>query len=212
MSTTEQHTPTAILVRVSTTRQETDRQITALRSEAEKRGWTVTEVIEEQISGRAENRQSIERITHLVETRQIKKLMIHEISRLSRRPEVIVNLVEAMTKAGVSLYWHNMNLETLNPNGTRNQTTGLVLAIFGELARTEAETIAERVKSGMEEARRKGKHLGRPHGTTTSTAELLAKHEDVVRLFKAGKSYRDIAARTGKSLSTVQRVVGLVRL
>ena len=39
--------PCAILVRVSTKRQETERQVHELRAVAEARGWSVVEVVEE---------------------------------------------------------------------------------------------------------------------------------------------------------------------
>ena len=41
--------------------------------------------------------------------------------------------------------------------------------------------------------------------------QLLAKHADVVRLLRAGKSLRDVAARTGKGTSTVKRIKAILR-
>ena len=58
--------PVAILVRVSTGRQETDRQIYELREVAESSGWEVVEVIEETISGAAAD-QLRQGITQLME-------------------------------------------------------------------------------------------------------------------------------------------------
>jgi DNA invertase Pin-like site-specific DNA recombinase len=59
---------------------------------------------------------------------------------------------------------------------------------------------------GLAEARRRGKTLGRPVGTTIAPADLLAKHADVVRLLRAGQSIRHAAAISGKSKGTVENV------
>jgi DNA invertase Pin-like site-specific DNA recombinase len=60
--------------------------------------------------------------------------------------------------------------------------------------------------SGLEEARRNGRKLGRPDGGKLDAADLLAKHKDIVRLLKDGQSVRNTAKITSKGGSTVQRV------
>lgn len=74
------------------------------------------------------------------------------------------------------------------------------------LACAERETLVERIRSGIDEARRKGKHLGRPKGSTVSEADFLAKHRDVVRLLKDRQSVRNTAKISGNAASTVSRI------
>src|ERR1700739_1080531 len=78
--------PVAILVRVSTIKQETARQVSELKAYAETKGYDVVEVCEETISGTAENgqRHGLRRVEELARTGKIKKVLVHEISRLSR--------------------------------------------------------------------------------------------------------------------------------
>ena len=97
-------------------------------------------------------------------------------------------------------------LETLLPNGKRNPAAGIMFALLAEMARAERETLSERIKSGLQEARRKGRKLGRPAGSKDSTKEFLAKHPDIIRRLKEGQSVRNTAKITGKGGSTVQRV------
>lgn len=201
-------TPVAILVRVSTNEQDTSRQINELESVAKRAGWQVVEVIREQgVSGSSKVRPGLSRALALAESRHVKKLMVHEVSRLSRHPAVLHDAVERLTEAGVSLYWHAQASETLLPSGKRNPATGLMLAILAEMARAEKETLVERIKSGLTEARRKGRKLGRPAGTQLNVKDLLEKHSDVVWHLKKSKPLRDVAKITGKGLSTVKRVV-----
>lgn len=201
-------TPAAILVRVSTNKQETQRQKHELQAVAESKGWEVVEVCEETVSGSAdrEERPGLARIEELARAGKIKKVLVHEISRVARRPSVAHTFVETLEQCGVSLYWHAHSIETLLASGKRNPAAAIMLALLAEMARAEKETLVERIKSGLDEARRKGVRLGRPEGTGLETTELVAKHPDIVRQLKAGQSVRNAAKITGKGASTVQRV------
>ena len=81
-----------------------------------------------------------------------------------------------------------------------------MFALLSEMARNELETLKARIHSGLDEARRSGKTLARPKGTTLAPSALLTKHKDVVKRLNAGHSVRDTVKLTGKSQSTVQRV------
>jgi DNA invertase Pin-like site-specific DNA recombinase len=201
--------PVAILVRVSTAKQETARQVSELRSLADAKGWEVVAVCEEAgVSGRAEEseRHGLRETEELARAGKIKKVLVHEVSRLARRNSTVHKFVETLEELGVSLYWHAQGVETLLPSGKRNPAAGIMLALLAEMARAEVETLKERINSGLAEARRKGVKLGRPEGSGLEVAALLAKHKDVVKALKAGQSVRNAAKITGKGNSTVQRV------
>src|SRR4026208_1141082 len=166
--------PVAILVRVSTAKQETARQISELRQYAEGKGYEVLEVSEETVSGSVEDheRHGLRRAEQLALEGKIKKVLVHEVSRIARRNSVAHRFVETLEEGGVSLYWHAQSIETLLPSGKRNPAAGIMLALLAEMARNEAETLRERVMSGLVEAGRKGVRLGRPPGTGISDAAL----------------------------------------
>ena len=205
--------PVAILVRVSTDKQETNRQVFELRFHAEAKGYEVVEVAEETVSGRADDaeRYGLRRIEELAQAGKIKKVLVHEISRLARKNSVAHKFVETLEEHGVSLYWHAQGIETLLPNGKRNPATSFMLALLAEVARGEVETLRERIVSGLAAAKRKGVRLGRPTGTMLGRDELLRKHKDIVRLLREGQSVRHAAKICGKGVSTIQRVKALLR-
>src|SRR6187402_3864 len=194
--------PVALLVRVSTDRQETSRQVNELMAVAEGKGWQIVEVCEETVTGGADakDRPGLRRVEELAATRQIKKVLVHEISRLTRRPSVAHSFVEALEGHGVSLYWHAQGIETLLPSGKRNPAAAIMLALMAEMARAETDTLRERINSGLAEARRKGVKLGRPVGTCTEAPDFLAKHRDLVKLLRTGQSIRNAAKITGKGV------------
>lgn len=204
--------PVVILVRVSTLKQETDRQISELKTFADSKGYVVVEIAKETISGRAadDDRQGLRRVEELARTGKIKKVLVHEISRIARKNSVAHKFVETLEDFGVSLYWQAQGIETLLPNGKRNPAAGIMLALLSEMARNEVEVLRERIMSGLAEARRKGVHLGRPFGTRVKPADFLAKHRDIVRQLRAGQSVRNTAKIVGKGVSTVQRVKAVV--
>lgn len=200
--------PVAILVRVSTDRQAHARQVADLKAVATAKGWEVVEVIEETITGSASAnvRPGLARIEELVAAGRIKKVLVHEVSRLSRRPAVVHAFVEQLEAAGVSLYWHAQGIETLMASGKRNPAAAIMLALLAEMARAETDTLRERINSGLAEARRKGVVLGRPVGSGKDKATLLRDHKDILKLLRAGHTIRNVAKLAGKGVSTVQRV------
>lgn len=205
-------TPVAIIIRVSTKKQETDRQLHELTSYANGRGYSIVEVCRETISGAAsaDDRLALQRIEELAADGKIKKVLVHEISRIARTNSVAHTFVENLDTHGVSLYWHAQGIETLLPNGKRNPAAGIMLALLAEMARSERETLRARIASGLAEARRKGKTLGRPTGTKLKRAVFLKKHADIVRLLRSGQSVRNAAKIAEKGGSTVQRVKALL--
>ena len=198
----------AILVRVSTSKQEVNRQISELCSHAKSRGYEIVEVCEEQMSGAADEsaRHGLRRVEELARAGTIQKVLVHEVSRLARRNSVAHAFVETLEELGVSLYWHQQSIETLLPNGKRNPAAAIMFALLAEMARAERETLTDRIRSGLAEAKRKGKKLGRPKGSCLSETAFLKKHGDVRRRLREGHSIRNIAKITGKGISTVQRV------
>ena len=200
--------PVAILVRVSTLKQENDRQISELQAYADSKGYEVVEICQEQVSGNADesDRHGLHRAEELARAGALKKVMVHEVSRLARRNSIAHGFIETLEELNVSLYWHQQGIETLLPNGKRNPAAGIMFALLAEMARAERETLSERVRSGLAEARRKGRKLGRPAGSGYDNKTFLAKHSDILRRLREGHSVRNTAKITGKGGSTVQRV------
>ncbi len=115
-------------------------------------------------------------------------------------------LMEAITEAGVSVYAHNLGLETLMANGKRNSVASTVIAVMIEIDAMETERLSERILSGLEQARRNGKRLGRPPGSKMNTEQLLLEYSGVAKDLKKGLSIRQIASIRAVSPDTVQRV------
>lgn len=201
-------TPVALLVRVSTLKQETDRQVSELSAYAAENSYEIIDICEEKVSGKAsqKDREGLKRVVELAREGRIKKVLVHEVSRIARRNSIAHSFLESLEAHKVSLYWHSQRIETLLEDGSRNPAASIMFSMLAELGRAEVESLSLRVKSGLAEARRKGRTLGRPKGSGISDTELLDKHTDVIKLLNKGISIRNIAAIVQKIPTTVQKV------
>lgn len=211
MKTTE--IPVAVLMRVSTDKQNTDRQHTQLMERCQREGWQVVKSFRlDGVSGRKvayADRSDLTEVRRLAEAGEIKKLLVWDISRIGRRRLETLALREFLTKHGVSIYIHSLGLETLTPSGKPNAGASIAFAVFEELAQAEAEQISERVRSGLAEAARQGRHGGRPPGCE-SAAEFLRKHSRAVDLLKQGLSLREVERAAQMARHTVIKIKRLL--
>ena len=75
-----------------------------------------------------------------------------------------------------------------------------------QLARMERKFLVQRVKSGLNHAKSKGKILGRPHGSTIDQQDFLKKYKSLSADLKNGLSVRKAAKIHEASLNTVLKV------
>jgi DNA invertase Pin-like site-specific DNA recombinase len=198
-----------LFVRVSGKGQSYDRQVSELTEYAAAQGWEVGAIIEEKASGSKvplHKRQGIKDLFSLVEAKLVHKVLISEVTRLGRRTHDLLDVIELMHEHKVSLVVYNYKLETLDKRGKVNSTAQFLITLLADIGRMEAETLSERTKSGLEEARRKGKKLGRPQGRSKTIREYLEQYPGVVKDLKAGLSIRQIVATRKVADKTVQRV------
>ncbi|QHL87433.1 recombinase family protein [Nibribacter ruber] len=202
-------TPVALYVRVSSKRQDYQRQISELELLATKHQFQVVQIFQEVGSAtkrKKEERPELLQLIKLAETGAIQKVLVSEISRLGRKTSEILNLIDRFTELKVSVFVKSLNLETLLDDGRKNPAANLVFVILAELASSETEQLGERIRSGLEEARRKNKVIGRPKGSVKTDKKLLEENPKAVRLLKSGKSIREVAKLCEVSNQTVQKI------
>ena len=142
-----------ILARVSTDKQEYQRQINELTDHCNRVGWGVEAVFSNKVSGAKsiEERKEIMEMIEYVKANQIDKVICLEISRLGRNTLEALKVIETLNEHKVSLYVKNYNLETLTPDGKVNPVASLICTILLEIASMERLTIKERMASGRDQ-------------------------------------------------------------
>ena len=160
-----------------------------LRRYAEARGWTVSEYVDEGVSGAKESRPALDRLLKDARRRRLDALVVWRLDRLGRNLRHLILTLDELTALGVSFVSLGEGIDTSTPAGR------LQLHILGAIAEFERARIAERVKAGVERARRQGRRLGRPERQVP---------ESVVAPVR-GLSVREAAKRLGVSTATAHR-------
>ncbi len=146
----------AIYARVSILDQTPENQLHDLRRYIEARGWTATEYIDHGVSGAKERRPALDRLVKDAKRRRLDVVVCWRLDRLGRNLKHLILFLDELHALGVSFVSLNEGIDATTPAGR------LQLNILGSIAQFERERIAERVKAGLERARKHGKRLGRP--------------------------------------------------
>lgn len=201
-----------ILARVSTDKQEYERQLVELRDYCGKMGWEVVREFSNKVSGAVsiEDREEIMSLVEYVRANEVKRVVCLEISRLGRNTLEALKVIQILNDNKVSLYVKNYNLETLTSDGKVNPVTSLICTILLEVASMERLTIKERMASGRDQyiakCRRDGIKMGRPSEYRKSIDEYKAQYQKEISLLRKGISLRNIYLLTGTSVNTLRRL------
>lgn len=200
-----------ILARVSTDKQEYQRQLSELTDYCNRVGWEVEETFCNKVSGAKpiEERTEIQELIAYVRTHQISRVVCLEISRLGRNTLEALKVIQCLNENGVSLYVKNYNLETLT-DGKVNPAASLICTILLEIASMERLTIKERMTSGRNQyiakCRQQGIKMGRPASYRKSDEAYKQQYSKEISLLKKGISLRNITAITGTSVNTLRKL------
>lgn len=201
-----------ILARVSTDKQEYNRQVVELTDYCSKMGWDVAKVFTNKVSGakKNEDRSEIMEMLAYVEENKIDKVCVLEISRLGRNTLEALKVIELLNEKKICLFIKNYNLETLDAKGNVNPITSLICTILLEISSMERHTIIERMASGRDQyiakCRATGKKMGRPSTYRKSDDTMREQYKKEITLLKQGMSLRNINAITGTSVMTIRKL------
>ena len=212
IKTNKDMTRVALLVRVSTDKQDYHRQIQELQEFCTKMSWEVIKVFAASVSGakKNEDRPEIMEMLSYIEQHHIDKVCVLEISRLGRNTLEALKIIELLNEHKVCLYIKNYNLETLDNEGRINPITSLITTILLEIGQMERNTIKERMNSGRDQyiarCRKEGIKMGRPATYRKSDETMREQYKKEISLLKQKMSLRNICAITGTSVATIRKL------
>ncbi|MDD3507929.1 MAG: recombinase family protein [Parabacteroides sp.] len=191
-----------------TDRQNTDRQISDLKTYAERNELNVISVYSEHISGakRNEERTVLMECLDYCVTNKIDTLLLSELSRLGRSTLQVLKSLDILHSNGVNVYIQNLNLNTLLDNKEVNPLASIVITVLAEMASIERSNIVYRLQSGRANYISNGGSVGRKKGSVKSLEQKKEEYKDVISHLKKGISVRNVAKLTNKGVATVQRI------
>ena len=192
--------------RVSTTDkdQNPETQLVALREFVEAQGWAlVGEYVDRAPAMDLRGRTAWRTLLDLAAKRRVDVIIVWKLDRAFRSVAHMATTVEQLRRWNVGL--RSYSEPWLDTSGA-SPVGDLMLNILASFAQFERALIAERVRAGMARARREGRHIGRPGGTTTP--EFRARWTELrPRVLDGRMSRREAAQALGVSRSTVLRLL-----
>lgn len=146
------------------------------------------------VSGAVTKRQGLEEL--LASLQQGDTLCVWKLDRLGRSTIHLLQMLDDLRKRGVDFQAITQGIDTTNAVGRMLYGQ---LAVFAEF---EREQISERTKAGMQAAKARGKHIGRPR-------KLNADQITRARTQIAARQYTitDIARNYGVAPLTISRAL-----
>ena len=188
----------ALYGRVSTAHQSSDNQLLELERVASTRGWNVVRTFRDDgISGAKgrDERPALDALLKAASRREIDLIVVWSIDRLGRSLQHLVTVVNDLQALGVGLFIYQQQLDTTTPSGK------LCFSMFGAFAEFERNLIRDRVRVGLERAKKNGVKLGRPTNLNDSVRAAI------VALRAQDHSIRHIAKQLRVGTGTVYQVL-----
>jgi putative DNA-invertase from lambdoid prophage Rac len=185
----------AIYSRVSTHDQNCDRQIADLTSYADRCGYELVQVHREVGSGAKNDREERKKVIDTARARKIDIILVSELTRWGRSTIDLIDSLNLLQSWGVSLVAQNgFQFDLSTPHGK------MIASIMATLAEFERDLLKERIKSGISNARSKGKIFGRPRG-----GKIANSCDRINQLRSKNFSVRAIAHEVGLSKSAIAK-------
>ena len=187
--------------RVSSKEQNLDRQIEAFK----KLGADEREIICDKESGKNLDRSGYQALKTAM-LRGGDTLIIKSLDRLSRNKSDIRNELQYFKDNNIRLKVIDLPTTMMDlPKGQEwvfEMVNNILIEVLGTIAEQERQTIRQRQREGIEAAKVKGKHLGRPQ------VELPENYETVIAQWKEKRiTARQAMRMLGVSKSSFYRMV-----
>ena len=174
-------------VRVSSSddRQSTDLQFEALRQS----GIDDCNIYEDRASGSIEHRPGLAKCLSFVNPGDV--IVVWKLDRLGRSLQDLISTIRTLLEKDVGVRSLTENIDTTS------FTREFQLRLFDALAQCERSLIQERIKAGLEAAKRRGRRGGRPRRIDSEKLDVATG------LLASGKSVSAVAHAVGVPRSTL---------
>ncbi len=164
----------ALYARVSTSDKGQDPalQLTPLTEYCNQRGWQIAQqYVDIGVSGIKSKRPELDRLLDDARKRKIDVICVWKLDRFGRSIQHLINTLEELQGLGVSFVSYMESLDFTSATGK------LMFNILASFSQFERDIIAERVRAGMANAKRKGVKIGRRATSAVSLAKIIEAHE-----------------------------------
>lgn len=200
-------------MRISTQKekQTTDRQKITLEQYSKENSFVIDEIIEERISGtvKADDRKEYKNLKAKLRKGDI--LIVTDIDRLGRNADDVILEFKNLKANGICVialdtpYLNEWN--KIQDNSLYNMIADIFITLKAHMAQQEREKTIARINQGLEVAKAKGKHLGRPKVELPSN--FIKEYEQFKNGYYGKMSAQSFAKMLGISRSTLYKYIKL---
>ena len=147
--------------------QDINRQVRELKQQ----GATDTTIYLEYESGTKENRKELNKLLNIVQSGET--IIATEVSRITRSTKQLCEIIELAKDKHIKLVLGTFIVDCSKELDPMTEGMLKMMGVFSEL---ERNIISQRVKSGMDNAKSKGKTIGRPATTADDIPNVFYKH------------------------------------
>ena len=147
--------------------QDINRQVRELKQQ----GATDTTIYLEYESGMKTNRAELQKLLDIVQSGDT--ILATEVSRITRSTKQLCDIIELAKNKHIKLVLGTFVVDCSKELDPMTEGMLKMMGVFSEL---ERNIISQRVKSGMENAKAKGKTIGRPPTTAEDIPRIFYKH------------------------------------
>ena len=151
------------------------------------------------------------KIIELVESGEVKELVVEELSRLGRNTLDTIKTSKYLDSHNVNIVVRGLGLQS-RPGGKPNPVWNLISSVMSSLYELEVENIRERTRVGRMVYVQNGGKLGRPSGSIEKTNDFLNKPKSISiqKYLNKGFSVREVSKLVGCSTTTTMKVKKLM--
>lgn len=184
---------------------ESKQDITRQIKELKQYGVSEDNIYLEYESGTKVNRIELNRLLDVV--REGDTIVTTEVSRITRSTKQLCDLIELVKAKHIKLIIGN-SMTVDCTQGDIDPMTKAFLQMAGVFAELERNMIVARIRSGMENAKAKGKHIGRREATKDDIPPMFMRY---YQEYKADKyNITELAKLCGMSRTTVYKYIRII--
>jgi DNA invertase Pin-like site-specific DNA recombinase len=175
--------------------QDTENQLSQLRSFAATQGWEVASEYVDRATGKHSDREQFQRLFADAAQRKFDLVLFWSLDRFSREGVLeTLNHLQRLSSYGVG--YRSFTEQYLDSCGVFKDA---VLAILAVIAKQERVRLSERTIAGLQRARRAGRVGGRPR--------VVVDRDRLAQLDEEGWTTREIGEEFGVSAASVSRLL-----
>lgn len=181
--------------------QDINRQVRELKQQ----GATDETIYVEYESGTKTNRAELNKLLKIVQSGDT--IITTEVSRITRSTKQLCEIIELAKNRRIKLVLGSFVVDCSTELDPMTEGMLKMMGVFSEL---ERNIISQRVKSGMENAKAKGKKIGRPTVTAEDIPNIFYKHYPK---YKQGQiSKKDLSRLCELSYPTIYKYLSIIEV